>query len=215
MAEHTSTSSVKTTIPATEITATTTLTTQLPTSHVKLLSTPSNVQSTNRDENVIKMKTTNGISWRSPMLPATKDMKYLSFESNFDHFDDGVMESRDDYIQIRPAASHVAHFGDSQFGQVQVSAIKKSNGRSDTGMYLATPLGIAVCSIALILIIAVGIIVLRKRVSSTGGGDDMPAPEAGPNPVSPSGATNRAKPLHMNGYENPTHKYLEKEAMMA
>lgn len=43
----------------------------------------------------------------------------FDFESSFDRLDDGVMESRDDYVHIGPAG-HIAHMDNSQLDQVQV-----------------------------------------------------------------------------------------------
>jgi hypothetical protein len=83
-------------------------------------------------------------------------------------------------------------------------------------MYLATPLGIAVCSIALVVIIAVGIAVLRKRVYATDQStvDDPMEGGAADVPVGAPKGERAGKPSQMNGYENPTHKYFEGEAMM-
>jgi len=134
----------------------------------------------------------------------TKPFEPFGFESNFDRFDEGVMEGHEDYIQIRQAG-HVAHFENNQL-EIESGGLRKISGRTDTGMYLATPLGIAVCSIALVVIIAVGIAVLRKRVyndrSTT---DDLMYGST--IPTLPR--TAKVKPSQMNGYENPTHKYLE------
>lgn len=81
--------------------------------------------------------------------------------------------------------------------------------RSDSGMYLATPLGIAVCSVAVLSIIAVGVVVLRRRRDQ---GPGEPAPGLSVKVAAPA-VGGAIKPTQMNGYENPTHKYFDEQLL--
>jgi len=105
------------------------------------------------------------------------------------------------------------------FQQISIKKLSPG-GQKETGLYLATPLGIAVCSIALIVIIAIGIVVLRKRVCtapvvSRELHDVTTAPPSAVPPTSVLATAAVLPPAQMNGYENPTHKYLEQKAMDA
>jgi len=52
-------------------------------------------------------------------------------DSTFDRFDDGVMESRDDYIQIR-TADHVAHVVNNELNELQVLSESLFNDSGNT-----------------------------------------------------------------------------------
>ena len=90
---------------------------------------------------------------------------------------------------------------------LQAVAIKKVGVRSDAGMYLATPLGIAVCSVAVLSIIAMGVVVLRRRRGQ------RPSQAAAQLSVKAAGPAvgGVVKATQMNGYENPTHKYFDEQ----
>lgn len=84
------------------------------------------------------------------------------------------------------------------------SYIEKSPMKKLNSIHTGTPLGIAVGSITVFIVIVVGIVVIRKRSqrTSSGGGfvevDQVTSPEE-----------RHVAKMQMNGYENPTYKYFE------
>jgi len=89
--------------------------------------------------------------------------------------------------------------------------------KADSGFNVAAPLGIAVGGIAVFAAIIVGIALLRKRVTSAPGRqnvteiDRRAAPTTDGAPAAGAGAAQKKAP-QINGYENPTYHYYAANA---
>merc|ERR1711976_1135832 len=114
------------------------------------------------------------------------------------------MEDEHDYVEVEHL-QQADHFKGDQL-DVQESYIKKMPVKNLNSIHTGTPLGIAVGSITVFIVIVVGIIVIRKRSQrpTTGGGfvevDQV---------TSESPEAKHVANMQMNGYENPTYKYFE------
>jgi len=75
--------------------------------------------------------------------------------------------------------------------------------RAESGGHLAAPLAIAVCGVAVLALVVAGIAMGRRGARSTGSNShsvteiDRSTPNVG------------ARPLPVNGYENPTYQYYQ------
>ncbi|ELT91387.1 hypothetical protein CAPTEDRAFT_220772 [Capitella teleta] len=141
-----------------------------------------------------------------PVEPSPPELHHVELEKTepilqIDRFDDEVMEDERDYVEVKPLSAD--HFNGDKLN-VETSYIQKTSLKELNSLHTGTPLGIAVGSITVFIVIVVGIVVIRKRSQRTNnaGGfvevDQVTSPEE-----------RHVTKMQMNGYENPTYKYFE------
>jgi hypothetical protein len=124
------------------------------------------------------------------------------------------------FVELKQVVEHAAaHNGKNELVVLE-SYIKKLPVHIDNSAHLVAPLAIAVCGVAVFVIVVVGIVLVRRR--SAGILSEHSVTEidrtASARPVtsgSKSCSTNSAmsQPPPINGYENPTYQYYAAEAV--
>lgn len=90
------------------------------------------------------------------------------------------------------------------------SYIQKMPVRAETGGHLAAPLAIAVCGVAVFVLVVAGIAMARRGRGAAADSlsvteiDRFPPTLAAGNPGVPG-----TRPVPVNGYENPTYQYYQ------
>lgn len=139
---------------------------------------------------VAAVSTDEDTAFRAPIeqQPAFKPTRY----------DDEVMEDERAYVEIKQA--HVARHSVNSLSLSETSKYRMDNAH---GVHTGSALGLAVGCIAVFIVIVVGIVVLKRKVTRRPVNHGFVEVDA----ASPE--ERHVANMQINGYENPTYKYFE------
>lgn len=164
------------------------------------------------------VRTETKISATEETVPSsTNDLQQINVQQsvvrNPTDFDEDEREDEHAYIEIKPATKEIlkeapiAHISDNSL-TAEESYIRKTHLPSSAWSSINSHYGIAIGCISVFIIIVIGIVVLRKKAQRVPVNHGFVEVDQAASPEERHVAN-----MQINGYENPTYKYFEHNAM--